>query len=166
VVLDNFETPWEPIMSRPKIEEFISLLADMSNVAFLVTMRGQERPSNILWTRPFIPPLEPLSFDAAHSTFMDITDANEQDAIHIAELLSLSGNLPLAVTLVASVALSEGCQTVLSRWKQERNISPLSDGFDKHTSLETSLRLSLSSPRISSRPGALQLLSLLSLLPD
>ncbi|KAJ7607369.1 P-loop containing nucleoside triphosphate hydrolase protein, partial [Roridomyces roridus] len=166
LVLDNFETPWEPIATRPTVEEFISLLAGMPNVALLVTMRGQERPSSIRWTRPFIPPLQPLTSDAAHSTFMDISDATDEDAACIPELLSLSGNLPLAVTLVASVALYEGCRTVLSRWKANSSMSPLSDGFDKHTSLETSLRISLSSPRMTSRPGALQLLSLLSILPD
>ncbi|KAJ7607371.1 P-loop containing nucleoside triphosphate hydrolase protein [Roridomyces roridus] len=166
LVLDNFETPWEPIANRPKVEEFISRLADMPNVALLVTMRGKERPSNVLWTRPFIPPLELLSRDAAYSTFMDITDANEQDATHIPELLSLSGNLPLAVTLVASVACLDGCETVLLRWKADERTSPLCGGFDKHTGLDTSLQISLSSPRMTSPPGALQLLSLLSLLPD
>ncbi|KAJ7452066.1 hypothetical protein B0H11DRAFT_2288746 [Mycena galericulata] len=166
LVLDNFETPWEPSATRPHVEEFLSVLADLSHVALLVTMRGQERPSKMRWNRPFIAPLKPLSSDAAHQIFLTITDAtSEEDAARITELVSLTGNLPLVVTLMAHVASYEGCETVLSRWKKE-NVSLLSDGFDKNTNLETSLRISLSSPRMTSCPGALQFLSFLSLLPD
>jgi hypothetical protein len=38
VVLDNFETPWEPIESRAQVEEFISLLADIPSIALLVSL--------------------------------------------------------------------------------------------------------------------------------
>ncbi|KAJ7153422.1 hypothetical protein C8R43DRAFT_1126715 [Mycena crocata] len=166
LVLDNFETPWEPAGSRLKVEEFLSVLADFPHVTLVVTMRGQERPEKIRWTRPFIAPLKPLHYDAAHKIFIDIADADsDEEAADVCELLSLTGNLPLAVTLMANVASFDGCASVVARWKTD-DISLLSEGFDKMTNLETSLRLSLSSPRISSSPGALQLLSLLSLLPD
>jgi hypothetical protein len=36
LLLDNFETPWEPVHSRGKVEEFLSLLADLTHVALLV----------------------------------------------------------------------------------------------------------------------------------
>jgi hypothetical protein len=36
VVLDNFETPWEPVESHGQAEEFISLLADIPSLALLV----------------------------------------------------------------------------------------------------------------------------------
>ncbi|KAJ7858637.1 hypothetical protein B0H14DRAFT_3135413 [Mycena olivaceomarginata] len=166
VILDNLETPWERIETRPKVEEFLARLGDLSHVALLITMRGQERPSKIRWTRPFIPALNPLSSDAAYQTFMDIADADAaEDAQDISELLILTENLPLAVTLVASVAALDGCGSVLTRWRTE-SVSLLSDGFDKGSNLEMSLRLSLSSPRMASCPGALQFLSLLALLPD
>ncbi|KAJ6585568.1 hypothetical protein B0H19DRAFT_424644 [Mycena capillaripes] len=42
----------------------------------------------------------------------------------------------------------------------------LSDGYDKETNLEISLRISLSSSRMAASPGALQLFSLLFVLPD
>ncbi|KAJ7662515.1 hypothetical protein B0H14DRAFT_3698894 [Mycena olivaceomarginata] len=66
---------------------------------------------------------------------------------------------------MANIASFEGCQSVLSRWKRE-SVVILSEGSDKGTNLETSLHLSLSSPRMVSSPGALQLLGLLSLLPN
>jgi Cdc6-like AAA superfamily ATPase len=36
MILDNFETPWEPADSRAKIEEFLSLLTDVPHVALMV----------------------------------------------------------------------------------------------------------------------------------
>lgn len=36
VVLDNFETPWEPVEGRAKVEEFLSLMTDVPHVALLV----------------------------------------------------------------------------------------------------------------------------------
>ncbi|KAJ7654373.1 hypothetical protein B0H14DRAFT_3706218 [Mycena olivaceomarginata] len=40
MILDNFETPWEAMDGRAKVEEFLALLADISHVALLLTMRG------------------------------------------------------------------------------------------------------------------------------
>lgn len=36
LVLDNFETPWEPSASRPEVESFLSLLADIPQLSLLV----------------------------------------------------------------------------------------------------------------------------------
>lgn len=36
LILDNFETPWEPMDGRMKVEEFLSLLTDIPHVALLV----------------------------------------------------------------------------------------------------------------------------------
>jgi hypothetical protein len=38
VVLDNLETPWEPIESRPQVEAFLSLLASIPNLGLLVSL--------------------------------------------------------------------------------------------------------------------------------
>jgi hypothetical protein len=37
VVLDNFETPWEPIESREQVEGFLAFVADIPSVALLVS---------------------------------------------------------------------------------------------------------------------------------
>ncbi|KAJ7145058.1 hypothetical protein C8R43DRAFT_549827 [Mycena crocata] len=164
IILDNFETPWEPDEGRADVEEFLSSLTDIPHVALVITMRGAERPGRVKWTRPFIPPLTPLSHIAARQTFIDITDEAHDDS-EIDELLSFTDNLPLAVILVANVAGSEGCAATLARWKSE-STSLLSDGYDKRSNLEISITLSLSSPRMRSSPHARELLSLLSLLSD
>lgn len=38
LVLDNFETPWEPLESRAQVEEFVSLLTDIPSLALLVSL--------------------------------------------------------------------------------------------------------------------------------
>ncbi|KAF8171447.1 hypothetical protein K438DRAFT_1852867 [Mycena galopus ATCC 62051] len=79
------------------------------------------------------------------------------------QLLGFTDNMPLAVDLIAHLVDYEGFSSVLSRWKTEKT-SLLSVGFDRQSSVDTSLSLSLSSPRITS--DSKELLSLLSILPN
>lgn len=127
-------------------------------------MRGAERPAKVRWSRPFLPPLEPLSTSAAREMFMDIAD-DFHDAKQIDQLLNLTDNMPLAVDLIAHLVDYEGCSSVLTRWETEKT-SLLSTGHDRKSNLDVSIEISLSSPRISSSPGAMDLLSLLSILPN
>lgn len=129
-----------------------------------ITMRGTERPRQVLWTRPFLQPLTPLSHEAAKETFLDIADDVEDDNQFHA-LLKLTDNIPLALTLLANLVAVEGCTDVLHRWKSDTT-SMLSDGIDRQSNLDHSIAISLSSPRMLAVPQALQLLSVLSILPD
>ncbi|KAF7295983.1 AAA domain-containing protein [Mycena kentingensis (nom. inval.)] len=166
VVLDNFETPWEDETTRGAVEDFLVSVAELPQVGLMVTMRGQERPSKVKWSRPFLPPLSPLSADHALAAFIDIADPDDETSSEdISKLLAVTGNVPLAVNLMAAVASTGGCAAVLERWSAE-NVALLSEGEDKDNSLTASIRVSLSSPRLQSTPGALELLSILSLLPD
>jgi hypothetical protein len=36
LILDNLETPWEPMQSRVGVEEFLSMLTDMAHLALIV----------------------------------------------------------------------------------------------------------------------------------
>ncbi|KAJ7018859.1 P-loop containing nucleoside triphosphate hydrolase protein, partial [Mycena alexandri] len=166
LLIDNLETPWEPLESRGGVEEFLSLLADVPHLAILVTMRGAERPGKVKWTKPFLPVLEPLPSSSARQIFAEIADEPSlEDESALDQLLDLSGGLPLAISLLANIASFEGYAGTLARWKVE-NTALLSDGHDKRSNLEKSIVLSLGSPRISSSLPAKSLLSLLSLLPD
>ncbi|KAJ7787361.1 hypothetical protein B0H14DRAFT_2537491, partial [Mycena olivaceomarginata] len=162
LVLDNLETLWEPMECRSDIEEFLSLLADIEHLALMITMRGAQRPGKMQWTRPFLQPLKPLDQDAARKTFIDIADENH-NFDEVDKVLSLTDNMPLAVSLIAHLADSEGCSNVLARWEREK-ISVISVGTDKEANLEISISLSLSSPRLNRHSR--DLLSLLSMLPD
>lgn len=127
-------------------------------------MRGAERPGRIQWTRPFLKALNPLSHEAAREVFFDISLPVE-DETQVAELLKFTDNVPLAVTLIAYLASDEGCDSVISRWKTE-STSLLSDGLDKRSNLDKSIMMSITSPRMVATPGARELLSVLSVLPD
>ncbi|KAJ7263754.1 hypothetical protein C8J57DRAFT_1470563 [Mycena rebaudengoi] len=162
LVLDNFETPWEPSSSRSEVEEFLSLLSDIPQLALVITMRGAERPAKVKWAQPFLPPLATLPHSAALQTFFDVADSTH-DNESVNKLLELTGNLPLAVSLIASVAGAEGCDSALTRWASE-STRMLSDGYDKRSSLDISIMLSFTSFRMT--PGAQDLLSILSMLPD
>ncbi|KAJ7851267.1 P-loop containing nucleoside triphosphate hydrolase protein, partial [Mycena olivaceomarginata] len=162
LVLDNFETSWEPPSSRAGVEEFLALLADIPHLALIVTMRSAERPTGVKWTRPFLCPLNPLDDSAALKTFLDIADNGDEQS-RVRELLDLTGNIPLAVSLIAHVASYEGCVATLARWKTE-STRVLSDGYDKKSSLDISIMLSFSSARMT--PEAQDLASILSMLPD
>jgi hypothetical protein len=37
LILDNLETPWEPSSTRAKVEDFLSLLADVPQLALIVS---------------------------------------------------------------------------------------------------------------------------------
>jgi hypothetical protein len=127
-------------------------------------MRGAERPANVKWTRPFLDPLQPLSLDAARQTFVDGADGIHERT-DIDKILLLVDNVPLAIDLIANLVDLEGIPSVLHRWETQRT-SILSNGHDATSNLELSISLSLSGPRMISAPHALDLLSLLSMLPD
>ncbi|KAJ7926152.1 P-loop containing nucleoside triphosphate hydrolase protein, partial [Mycena leptocephala] len=159
LILDNLETLWEPVESRGKIEEFLSLLTGVDHLALVI---GAERPAKMAWTHPFLPTLKPLEQDAARQTFIDIADSTH-DPKEVDKVLSLTDNMPLAISLIAHLVDSEGCSHVLSRW-EEKKTSLISDGYDRTSNLDLSISLSLSSPRLN--PHSKDLLSLLSMLPD
>ncbi|KAJ7754772.1 hypothetical protein B0H16DRAFT_737360 [Mycena metata] len=162
LILDNLETPWEPIQSRGGVESFLSLLADVEHLALMITMRGSERPGQVRWTPPFLPPLQPLSDEASQQIFEDITN-DPHVSKERTQLLAFTENMPLAVDLMAHLVDYEGIDNVLTRWKAEKTAA-LSTGHHRTSNLDASTALSYSSPRIT--PGARELLCLLSILPD
>ncbi|KAJ7713145.1 hypothetical protein B0H16DRAFT_1390670, partial [Mycena metata] len=164
LILDNLETVWEPAESRKEVEEFLSLLTDITSLALMITMRGAERPSKVQWTRPFLPSLEPLAQEAARKVFIAITE-DRHPMEEIDQVLSLTDNMPLSINLLAHAVDVEGTTAILLRWQREHT-SVISEGYDRRSNLESSILLSLESPRITSTPHSQELLSLLSILPD
>ncbi|KAK7022517.1 ATPase-AAA-core domain-containing protein [Favolaschia claudopus] len=163
LILDNLETPWEPLGSRISVEDFLALLSDIKHLA-LITMRGAERPNQLPWSRPFLLPLKPLSDEAAQQTFTDITDYTF-DTKEMVQLLHHTDNMPLAVNLLGHLVDYEGITSVLNRWETEKT-SLLSVNTDRTSSLDVSIFISLSSPRLVSSPNTQKLLSILSILPE
>ncbi|KAK7000605.1 ATPase-AAA-core domain-containing protein, partial [Favolaschia claudopus] len=162
LVLDNLETIWDTPESQDTVEQFLSMLDDIAHLALIITMRGVERPKKVCWTHPFLPPLQPLSQDAALQTFMDITD-NCYDTEEINQVIRFTDYMPLAVDLMANLVDYEGLSAVSSHWEKEHT-STLAMGYDRKSNLDVSIGLSLSSPRVTTQSK--DLLSLLSILPN
>ncbi|KAJ7115429.1 hypothetical protein C8R44DRAFT_740006 [Mycena epipterygia] len=106
LILDNLETLWEQIESCGAIEEFLSLITDISHLALIVTqsedinldynVRGRKTWQKVAW-----------------QTFIDIAD-NVHDSQDIEKLLLLTDNMLLAIDLMAHLVDYEGCSNVLS----------------------------------------------------
>ncbi|KAJ7041758.1 hypothetical protein C8F04DRAFT_1299276 [Mycena alexandri] len=104
------------------------------------------------------------SRDAAQKMFLDIAD-DGHSIEEVNQILALTDNMPLVISLLAHLVDTEGCFRILSRWETEKT-ALLSEGYDKRSNLEVSISLSLSSSRMTSMPNSQDLLSLLSILPD
>ncbi|KZS92649.1 hypothetical protein SISNIDRAFT_441879 [Sistotremastrum niveocremeum HHB9708] len=165
IVLDNFETSWESSAKRTEVEDVLVALTDIPYLSVIVTMRGAERPSGVLWRRPFLPPLPSLDPNLSKAMFVAISDVDEDDE-HLERLLEVTDHVPLAVTLMANLAQYTGCGVLLSRWNEEKT-SMLTRGYDgRLSSVDVSIRVSLGSERFLRSPHAKLLLQILSLLPD
>ncbi|KAJ7744584.1 hypothetical protein B0H16DRAFT_1322090 [Mycena metata] len=162
LILDNLETVWEAVEARGDIEDFLSLLTDIKDLALVVCEKGHLK--KVQWTRPFLRPLPPLAQDAARKMFVDIAD-NRHSIEEVDQVLSLTDNMPLSISLLAHLVDVEGCSEILARWETEKT-SLISEGSDRRSNLDLSISLSLSSSRITSMPHSLDLLGLLSILPD
>ncbi|KAH9913301.1 uncharacterized protein B0H18DRAFT_1049404 [Fomitopsis serialis] len=146
IVLDNFETSWEPFETRQQVEDILNRLASIRSLVLVITLRGSERP------------LGPVNLLA-------ISDASHDDPT-VGALLRHLDNVPLAIALMANLAQYESTTSLLDRWDAEHT-SMLTRGVkDRLSNLEISIKLSLDSPRMLSEPDARELLSLLAYLPD
>lgn len=166
LVLDNFESAWETPDLRLAAEQSLAALCAVESLSVIITLRGSERPAGIPWTRPFLDPLSPLALDATLQMFLTISDAAEDDPC-LRPLLQNLDNMPLAVTLMASLAQYQSCSSLLEDWNA-RHTAMLARGSGKTrlSSLDFSIELSLQSNTVSGIDGTLSMLSVLSLLPD
>ncbi|KAJ7264325.1 hypothetical protein C8J57DRAFT_1230793 [Mycena rebaudengoi] len=92
LILDNLETPWKSLSSRPEVEEFVSLLTEIPHLGLMITLRGAEQPNKVKWTKPFLAPPQ---------TFIEVADDGHDDA-SIKELLALTGNIHLIIPQIDS----------------------------------------------------------------
>lgn len=165
IVLDNFETPWEDKRMRVDVERLLSTFAAISSLTLLVTMRGAERPLGVEWTNPPLSPLKPLQRSASLQVFLAIA-SRHNDSPELHTLLDYLDDLPLAITLLARMSEHESLSALLARWDLEStSIVRGARAGNRLSCLDTSIRVSLTSPRMRGDLNALNLLQLLSLLP-
>jgi hypothetical protein len=142
------------------------LLADitaLSSVTVLITMRGGERPKETAWTLPMLPPLTNFPRDAAKRTWESLAGTCDEWA---EKLIDAVDCLPLAVTLLGSLAEVSTAETLWERWQKENIALVEKEKGDKLASLEFSIALSLESGRMAADGSSKRLLGILSMLPD
>ncbi|KZV62643.1 hypothetical protein PENSPDRAFT_692333 [Peniophora sp. CONT] len=161
--LDNLETPWDADASG--VEPLLADIASLSHLALLVTTRGGDRPRGIAWTKPFLPEITPLTLEAALDTWDAICDSHDDYSKLLVEAVDL---VPLAVTLLAQLALTETAEVLWARWEleQTRLLQTARGPEHRLNSVERSIVLSLTSPTLRDKEHVLNFFSVLCTLPQ
>jgi tetratricopeptide (TPR) repeat protein len=164
LILDNAETPWEVPEETAGVEELLSSLANVSDLALAVSMRGEQWPDGVRWGAVRV---GPLSADSAREAFFQVAGKDFSAEPELLDrLLRELDYWALPINLLAHQAQSEpNLANLAKRWKDERiKVLERAGGKSKLTSLTASLEMSYTSPRLSER--ARRLLGLLGYLPD
>ncbi|KAF9477248.1 TPR-like protein [Pholiota conissans] len=163
--LDNFETSWEPFETRTKVEELLESISDIPNLSLMITIRGEQRPSKVAWSKPLLLPLSTLSLEGAQEIVAKIASENTIDKFTIRLLEAIDG-IPLAITIVATLLRDgEDSESLWTRWSTD-STQIIYIGDDRQSNLDRSISLSVNSSRMAKNPDARLLLAALSLLPD
>ncbi|KAF9472649.1 TPR-like protein [Pholiota conissans] len=163
--LDNFETPWEPFETRTKVEELMESISDIPNLSLMITIRGEQRPSKVAWSKPLLLPLSTLSLEGAQDIVAKIASENTIDEFTIRLLKAIDG-IPLAITLVATLLRDgEDSESLWTRWSTD-STQIINVGDDRQSNLDRSISLSVNSFRMAKNPETRLLLAAFSLLPD
>lgn len=164
VVLDNFESLWDPSESQTRSEEILEHLNAIPKLTLLVTMRGIDLPDNVSWTSEVR--ITPLSLDAARKTFMKISPDYLDDSLDL--LLKTLDCVALDVHIIAKVGRRGYTPSqLLESWKKEQTalLKIRRDSGTRFNNAEVSIRLSVNSEAISANPESLTLLSIIARLP-
>lgn len=164
LILDNFETTWDTD-EQSEVDQMLCTLAASPGISILMTTRDIESSAFSLdWSRPPIRPLGQLSLDAARATFLHRMPESSQDTQLDALLLAIDC-YPLAIKLMVSQGeLGTTPTNLLRRWEMEKS-KLLARGRGKAHNLEASIKLSIHSGPMKDNAGALEVLSVLALLP-
>ncbi|KZP29433.1 TPR-like protein [Athelia psychrophila] len=170
LLLDNFESIWEAELNHSATRDLLHKIADSPSSTVIITMRATTPPPGIRWT--FFESLPPLSASSAKEVFLAINatfcDGSNDGHRVLDELLRELDYIPLAIHLLAHVSTDLSPRFVLKQWQKQRTQMLRLDSYtkDKLESVDVSISLSMESLDIERNPGAIQLLGMLSLLPD
>jgi tetratricopeptide (TPR) repeat protein len=162
LVLDNLETPWEA--DTLGVEDFLCLLSACRNVALVVSIRGEERPSGVAWHDGIR--LFPLQPSAARDAFISIAGKRFENDPLLNKICGAVEGIPLAITLLAHAAEAEpNLEGIWQRWDKKRTaMLRRAGGMHRLTNLEASYELSIHGLRMTQT--SFRLLSVAALLPD
>ncbi len=86
LILDNLHTAWTTHSSRFEVERLLTLFASRPRLALVVTLRGNERPLGVRWTRPFLKPVRKIGVDDGVKIFSAISDKEGEEVRRIVEM--------------------------------------------------------------------------------
>jgi tetratricopeptide (TPR) repeat protein len=162
LVLDNLETPWDG--ARDQIEKLLSRLHAVPTLALLASIRGNEPPAGLRWTRQRT--MHPLESPFDRDLFLDIAQDIKADDPHLEPLLEELGGVPLVIELVAQQAAAhDSLSSILDEWHRIGSTFARRRGIEpsRLTALDISLELSFNSQRLGE--SGRRLFSILGQLP-
>ena len=165
IVLDNFETMWEPPGAQEAVEAELAFLASFPQLTILLTTRNAHDPAGVSWHQ--IEPIQPLSLDASRILFTKSFTHTIDNRLD--DLLVAIDRIPLVIVLMASYGKENVFTTseILDIWNtrlSQRNETYKHNG-DPMNKLDLSIAMSLEGPLIKSTPEAPVLLRVMAGLP-
>lgn len=159
--LDGFESPWdEPGPRKKAVERLLADITALSSVTVLITMRGEERPNETVWTLPMLPPLTNFSLDAAKRTWRSIAGDYDERA---EQFIGTVDYLPVAVTQLGSLTQATPTKCLWEQWNE--NIAQMEKmRGDKVAMLALPMILSLESGQVATAVSLKRLSGILSML--
>ncbi len=150
LVLDNLETPWEPIGQRRGTVDMLAELDAISGLAILASFRGRDIVRGPAWA--LIHPITELDRPNSADLFCRVAQRDFSGDPYLDKFVEALGGIPLAIELVAGRAGGEtplaGVWDQWTRYGTEFAINPDFDG-DRLSSLPRSIELSLQSSRMN-----------------
>ena len=172
LLLDNFESIWDAHNDHSAVRTLLQIIANVKATSLIITMRATDAPAEIKWSySETIPVLSPAS---AKELFIAINGqlpgGSTNDDTILNELLKELDYVPLAIHLLAQVSRGFKPISMLKRWRERRTqmlrLATSKKALDRFESIDISVSLSITSLDVAHNPGAVQLLGMLSLLPD
>jgi len=170
IVLDNFETMWEPSTAQEAAEDILAFLALFPQFTILLTTRNTHYPATHLgvsWHQ--FDSIQPLSLDASEMLFRSLCSSRTIDS-RLHDLLRAVDCIPLSVVLMASYGqdnftTSQILETWNRRLSQQIETQLHEHNGDFVNKLDLSIAMSLEGPLIKSTPEAPVLLRIVAGLP-
>ncbi|THU94259.1 hypothetical protein K435DRAFT_839903 [Dendrothele bispora CBS 962.96] len=171
IIFDNFETPWNNHGSRTDIRNLLEKIAGCEQVSIIVTMRGPHGPGDIPWEAlgdgSGVPQLSPAAANEAFKAFAGpkVESSETSDSL-VGQLMYELDYVPLAIKLSAYHARKISLDTLTEMWKNHktRMLRDATTQDSRSTSVEFSINLSIQ--LLDENKYSIQLLSILSFLPN
>ncbi|KZO90378.1 hypothetical protein CALVIDRAFT_569096 [Calocera viscosa TUFC12733] len=162
LVLDNYRSPPNTV-DHGTGGTLLNELANISHLSLLFTVGGTQHPAGIEWSQPVLPPLgalDPLTSRAVYLAY------GGKDEDQLEDLLALLEGSPLAIGLAVKQNQTRSAAELVQAYGQQKISMVGRDNSIPLNSLELIIHLALDSQPMRNSPQSLQVLSMLSLLPD